>query len=97
MNDMDTSLRLMVILAQPDSDSFDTSATAICYVAEGVDITLVTAPGGQCNWSGSPREVVTLESVGGDLDQVEPEQIILRIGGPHPSRPTTCGDHLRTA
>jgi hypothetical protein len=27
MNDMDTSFRLTVILAQPDSNSFDTSAT----------------------------------------------------------------------
>jgi LmbE family N-acetylglucosaminyl deacetylase len=80
MNDMDTSLRLIVILAQPDSDSFDTSATAVRCAAEGVDITLVTAAGGQCNWSGSPRrEVVTLESVGGDLDQVEPEQIICEL------------------
>jgi hypothetical protein len=43
MNDMDRSLRLMVRLAQPDSDSFDTSATAAGYAAEGVDITLVTA------------------------------------------------------
>ena len=85
MNDTDTSHRLMVILVQPDSDSFDTSATAIRYAAEGVAITLVTAAGGQRGRSGSTREphalreVVSLESVGGDLDQVEPEQIICEL------------------
>src|SRR2546426_591417 len=56
MNDTDTSLRLMVILVQRDSDSFDTSATAIRYAAQGVDITLVTAAGGQRGRSGSPRQ-----------------------------------------
>jgi len=56
MNDTETSLRLMVILVQADSDSFDTSATASRYAAEGVDITLVTAAGGQRRWSASARE-----------------------------------------
>ena len=79
MNDMDTSLRLMVILAKADSDLFDTSATAVRYAAERVDVTVVTAAGGQRNWSGSQREVVTLQSVGGELDQVEPEQIICEL------------------
>jgi len=79
MNDTDTSLRLMVILTQPDGDSFETTATAIRYAGEGADLTLVTAAGGQHNWSGSPREVVTLQSVGGNLDQVEPERIICEL------------------
>jgi LmbE family N-acetylglucosaminyl deacetylase len=85
MSDTDTSLRLMVILAQPDSASFDTSATAIRYAAQGVDITLVTAAGAQRRRSASPRqpralrEVVSLESVDGELDQVEPEQIICEL------------------
>jgi len=85
MNDTDTSLRLMVILVQPDSDSFDTNATAIRYAAQGVDITLVTAAGGQRRRSASPREpralreVVSLESLDGELDQVEPEQIICEL------------------
>jgi LmbE family N-acetylglucosaminyl deacetylase len=85
MNDLDTSLRLMVILAQADSDSFDTSATAAGYAAAGVDITLVTTARGQRGRSGSLREsyalreVVSLESVDGELEQVEPEQIICEL------------------
>lgn len=60
MNDLDTSLRLMVILAQADSDSFDTSATAIGCAAEGVDITLVTTARGQRGRSGSLRAAYAL-------------------------------------
>src|SRR5207237_10010901 len=53
--------------------------------AAGVDIALVTTAGGRGGLSSAPREpyalrdVVSLESTDGELDQVEPEQIICEL------------------
>jgi LmbE family N-acetylglucosaminyl deacetylase len=61
---MDNQLKLMCVLAHPDDEALGIASTIPRYVAEGVDVYLVTATRGERGWSGSEEDFPGLAALG---------------------------------
>jgi LmbE family N-acetylglucosaminyl deacetylase len=61
---MDTSLRLMCVLAHPDDESLGMGGTLAKYATEGIETYLVTATRGERGWFGDEKEYPGPEALG---------------------------------
>ncbi|MEO8289255.1 MAG: PIG-L deacetylase family protein [Chloroflexota bacterium] len=61
---MNASLKLMAIFAHPDDESLGVGGTIARYVAEGVEVHLVTATRGERGWFGDEASNPGLEALG---------------------------------
>jgi LmbE family N-acetylglucosaminyl deacetylase len=108
VNNSTTALRLMIVLAHADEEGLLVDATLARYAAEGAEMTLVVATGGQRSVGTAfsrlgLREVVPLGYPDGELDQAEPDQVICELVGhirrvqPHVVITSGPGDGRTTA
>ena len=61
---MNKNLRLMCVFAHPDDETLGTGSTLAKYIAEGVEVYVVTATRGERGWTGDEKDFPGLEALG---------------------------------
>ena len=102
---MNSTNKLMCVLAHPDDESLGFGGVIAKYAAQGIDVSLIMATRGQKGWKGKKedypgpealgdlrtkelqaashilgiKQVHFLDHMDGELDQVEPQEVIRKI------------------
>ncbi len=102
---MNSTNKLMCVLAHPDDESLGFGGVIAKYAAQGIDVSLIMATRGQKGWKGKKEDYPGPEALGdirtkelqaashilgikqihfldhmdGELDQVEPQEVIRKI------------------